>query len=213
MISQTKTPKTIISLFVELFTLSQTPNHRKSGKTPDPVAAVSSSSSTSSSSIDWAEVSKTFEPSSATDSVFVEPFDSFLVPSLEVREASVDKPQTSEKMIMEGLDSITQVALSEPQHFSLSFDSYKPLSDSDDNPSPVRSLINEPATAGERTPGSPGSATGTGDNTNISGIEDTLNTPVSTSADLPAFFSIVTTNPDAVPITGRVYPFIISICG
>ena len=209
MISQTKPPKTFISLFVELFTLSQTPNHRKSGKTPEPATKVSSSSSTSSSSIDWVELSKSLEPSAAPDCVF-EQFDSFLVPSFEVKDGTVDKQQTTDKMIMEGLDTITQVTLSEPQHFSLSFDSYKPLSDSDDNPSPARSVTNEPATAGERTPGSPGSATGTGDNTNISGIEDTLNTPVSTSSDLPAFFSIVTSIPDAVPITGMAHILIVS---
>ena len=185
---------------------------RGSAKRAERVATVSNSSSTSSSSIDWAEVSKTFEPSSTDEGVFVEPFDPFLVPSLD---ESGDKAHT-EKMIMEGLDSITQVALSEPQHYSLSFESYKPLSDSDDNPSPARSVIdtfiNEPATAGERTPGSPGSATGTGDNTNISALEsidDSLNTPVSTGADVPVFFSIVTSMPDAVPITGRLNNLII----
>jgi hypothetical protein len=122
-------------------------------------------------------------------------------------------------MIMEGLDAISHATLTEPtvQHFQLSFDSYKIHDDSDDQPSPsmseslmggCRSGIDEPATAGERTPGSPGSATGTGDNTNVSlmGVDDTLNTPVSTSSDVSAFFSIVTTIPDAVPITGmRAY--------
>lgn len=204
MIGQSPPSKTIISLFLELFTLSQS-NHKRSARKAERVATVSNSSSTSSSSIDWAEVSKTLEPSthSTDEGVFVEPFEPFLVSGLE---ESGDQPE--EKMIMEGLDSMAQVALSEPQHYSLSFDSYKPLSDSDDNPSPARSVIdsfiNEPATAGERTPGSPGSATGTGDNTNVSAVDDSLNTPVSTSSDLPVFFSIVTSIPDAVPITGRI---------
>lgn len=176
-----------------------------SGKTPD--AAGVSSSSSSSSSIDWGEVSKTLD--SSTDCVFTEPLDNFLVPTLEGRGS--DKP-SSATMIMDGLETITHVALSEPQHYSLSFDSYKPQSDSDDNPSPSHSGIesigtsvraDEPATAGERTPGSPGSATGTGD-TITSTVDDTLNTPVSTSADVSAFFSIVTSIPDAVPITGTL---------
>jgi len=176
-----------------------------SGKTPDSAGANSSSSS---SYIDWGEVSKTLD--SSTDCVFIEPLDNFPVPTPEGRGS--DK-FSSATMIMEGLDTMTQVALSEPQHYSLSFDSYKPHSDSDDNPSPSHSGIesigtsvragDEPATAGERTPGSPGSATGTGD-TITSTVDDTLNTPVSTSADVSAFFSIVTSIPDAVPITGTL---------
>lgn len=119
-------------------------------------------------------------------------------------------------MIMDRIDTLTQVTLSaEPQTFNLSFDTYK-LPSSDDSESPkcesldINLKSDEPATAGEKTPSSPGSAIGPTSSENTISIEteDTLNTPISTATDVPSFFScVVTSIPDPVPITGEMTHF------
>ena len=207
--SSSAVSKVISSLFHQLINLNKE-DHSELGKTPDQnhtPKSSSSSSSSESSAFDWGDLTK-LNTNSSSDSQL----DHHLIVS-----GADDHIDQSASMIMDGLDTLSQVALTEPQtHYILSFDSYKPQSDSDDNTSPVHQSVGiegfkEPATAGERTPGSPGSATGqeqptiqihsVGGNNNLA--DDTLNTPVSTSSDLSAFFSTVTSIPDPIPITGK----------
>lgn len=114
---------------------------------------------------------------------------------------------------MDGIETLAQVTLTpEPQTFSLSFDTYKLPDESDDGGSPksvldsLTSRGDEPATAGEHTPGSPGSATDPVSIDTALNPDDSLNTPVSTSADVSAFFNVVPSISDPIPITGRLKP-------
>uniref|UniRef100_T1IK85 C2H2-type domain-containing protein n=1 Tax=Strigamia maritima TaxID=126957 RepID=T1IK85_STRMM len=86
-------------------------------------------------------------------------------------------------MIMDGLDTLSHVALSEPHHtFSFDTTSYKPSSLSPRGPDGCR-----------------GHHIGLCDSIGA----DSLNTPVTTSSDLNSFFSADTADfPDPIPITG-----------
>ncbi|KAI1303143.1 hypothetical protein HDE_02328 [Halotydeus destructor] len=134
--------------------------------------------------------------------------------------------EEEDTMIMDGNDALSLATLSgEAQPFGLSllsFDSYKlPCESMDDDGSQNKTCSLdepakcsntssvEPATAGERTPGSPGSASGQADARSTQ-VGDSLNTPASTATDTPLFFATtVTSIPDPVPITGM--PFTSSI--
>ncbi|XP_023213552.1 early growth response protein 2b-like isoform X1 [Centruroides sculpturatus] len=103
-------------------------------------------------------------------------------------------------MIMDGLDTLSQVALSD-QHYCLSFDTYK-TEDMDINIS-VDPVIEELSTTSTEVTRSsvdnlcppPVMGCDCGD--------DTLNTPVSTSIDSSAFLYTEVTIPDPVPITAE----------
>lgn len=95
-------------------------------------------------------------------------------------------PIQASSMIMDGLDTLSRVALSEHHSFHLSFDTYKPaLSSFVSVPSPCPRGAEYPDSTGDTT-------------------DDTLNTPVTTNSDLPSFFgSEPTVYSDPVPITGE----------
>ena len=122
----------------------------------------------------------------------------------------IDSPESGraseDTMIMEGIDTLSHVSLSadsQPFGLSLSFDTYKLPSETIDEKT-IRDAEkgDEPATAGDNTPGSPGSAI---IETHSVQVGDTLNTPASTAPETPSFFaSPITTIPDAVPITGML---------
>lgn len=115
-------------------------------------------------------------------------------------------------MIMDNI--LSQVTLcGEPHTFS--YNSYKIISDSDDSELGDSSdnLVacvasvgrhEEPATAGEHTPGSPSSAVAShsGENT-MNESNDALNTPVSTSSGISFFSCAVNSIPEPVPISGK----------
>lgn len=89
-------------------------------------------------------------------------------------------------MIMDGLDTLSHVALSEHHSFHLSFDTYKPAASQSSVPSPSPSGAEYPDSAGDTT-------------------DDTLNTPVTTNNDLPSFFGSEPVDfSDPVPITAEV---------
>lgn len=114
---------------------------------------------------------------------------------------------------------LSQVTLcGEPHTFS--FNSYKIISDSEDSElgdsrdniiisssSSSGGRHEEPATAGEHTPGSPSSAIAphSGENT-MNESDDALNTPVTLSSGISSFFGCaITSMPDPLPISGRPY--------
>lgn len=132
--------------------------------------------------------------------------------ALSSARGSPDQGLASEEtMIMDGIETLSQVTLSgeaQPFSLSLSFDTYKFPSDGDDSSQKgsldAQTTRDEPATAGERTPGSPGSASGHPDGHSNALDTDTLNTPVSTAKDVPTFFPCtVSSISDPVPITGK----------
>ncbi|WP_207850233.1 hypothetical protein, partial [Pseudomonas sp. 21_B] len=115
--SSSAVSKVISSLFHQLINLNKE-DHSELGKTPDQnhTPKSSSSSSSESSAFDWGDFTKL-----NTDSSSVSQLDDHLIVS-----GGDNHTDQSASMIMDGLDTLSQVALTEPQtHYILSFDSYK----------------------------------------------------------------------------------------
>lgn len=121
--------------------------------------------------------------------------DSYEDRSIKDRIQPTTNQIASTTMIMDGLDTLSHVALSD-QHYCLSFETYK----SDDIEMVVDTTVCptvEELTA-EVTRNSPDSLCPPP----IS-VDDTLNTPISTSAEANAFLYTEVTIPDPVPITAE----------